>query len=162
MKRQKYNDSSVPISIQLLFNNEKLDIMKVLCLMNAFAKKSKKKRKVSEVVFYYSLVNFNLINLFEDEVDMKKVSTPSPNLYFRFQKNVKEILLDMSHLGFLEVTGDVSKKLDEVTVKLLPEGKHFFEQHRSVFFSNLKEKYINTFDKVAFSTENVKVIKGMI
>ncbi|GAB6432578.1 hypothetical protein bcgnr5372_48740 [Bacillus luti] len=162
MKYQKHNDSSVPVSIQLLFNNEKLDIMKVLCLMNAFFNKSKKKRKVSEILFYYSLVDFNLITLFEEEIDKNNVFAPSPNLYFRFQQNINGILLNMSYLEFLEVTGDVSKKLDEITVKLLPKGKQFFQEHKSAFFSNLQEKYISTFDKVNFSTENVKVIKGML
>ncbi|MED4447219.1 hypothetical protein P9299_29920 [Bacillus cereus] len=162
MKYQKHNDSSVPVSIQLLFNNEKLDIMKVLCLMNAFLNKSKKKRKVSEILFYYSLVNFNLITLFEEEIDMNNVFAPSPNLYFRFQQNIKGILLNMSHLEFIEVTGDVSKKIDEITVKLLPKGKQFFQEHKSEFFSNLQEKYISALDKVSFSTENVKVIKGML
>ncbi|PGZ57862.1 hypothetical protein COE58_24235 [Bacillus cereus] len=148
---------SVPPSIELLFNNEKLDLMKILCLMYAFTLESKKRRKVSEIMFYYSLVNFDLIKSFENN----KSFTPSSNLYFRFQTKINGILLNMSHLQLINLQGDLTKKLDDITVQLNPLGKLIFEEMDSVFFSNLKKEYTNAFKKVKFSASNMKVIKGI-
>ncbi|MDF2085657.1 hypothetical protein [Bacillus pseudomycoides] len=152
---------SVPPSIELLFNNEKLDLMKILCLMYAFTLKSKKRRKVSEIMFYYSLVNFDLIKLFEDSEENKKSLTPSPNLYFRFQTKINGILLKMSHLQFINLQGDLTKKLDDITVQLTPIGTVVVEEVDSVFFSNLKREYTNAFEKINFSASNMQVIKGI-
>ncbi|OOR02915.1 hypothetical protein BW900_29835 [Bacillus mycoides] len=152
---------SVPLSIELLFNNEKLDLMKILCLMYAFMLESKKRRKVSEIMFYYSLVNFDLIKLFEKSEENNKSFTPSSNLYFRFQTKVNGILLNMSHLQLINLQGDLNKKLDDITVQLNPQGKLIFEEMDSVFFSNLKKEYTNAFKKVKFSASNMQVIKGI-
>lgn len=154
-------NTSVPPSIELLFNNEKLDLMKTLCLMYAFSSKSNKRRKVSEIMFYYSLVNFDFIKLFEVNEENWNGFIPLPNLYFRFQTKINRILLNLSHLQFIELKGELTKKLDEVTVQLTPTGKEFFEKIELEFFSNLEEEYTNVFDKVVFSSSNLKVIKGV-
>jgi hypothetical protein len=162
MKNQMYNKSSVPISIKLIFDNEKLDLMKLLCLINAFSNHNKKKsRKISEVLFYYSLVNFELIRLFDKEKGIQKSFSPSPNLYFRFQTKINKLLLCMSHLKFIEIKGDTSLKFDDIKIKLSPIGKQFFENHNTDYFLNLHGKYINTFNKVEFSIDNLKIIKGI-
>jgi hypothetical protein len=161
MEIKKNKSLSVSLSIQLLFDNEKLDLMKVLCLMFSFSKQSNKRRKVSEILFYYSLVNFDLIKLFEEEMEKQNEFSPSPNLYFRFQRKINEILLNLSHLQFVELSGDISNKLDDIKVKLKPAGKKFFEEHNSEYFGDLQEKYISVLDEVSFSAENVKVIKGV-
>lgn len=151
----------VPPSIELLFNNEKLDLMKVLCLMYAFTLKSKKRRKVSEIMFYYSLVNFDLIKLFEDSEENKMGIIPSPNLYFRFQTKINQILLNMSHLKFINLQGDLTKKLGDITVQLNSEGAAAFEEVDSVFFSNLKVEYTKALEKVKFSASNMQIIRGV-
>lgn len=161
METQKNNPSSVPPSIQLLFNNEKLDLMKVLCLICTFSNQSKKHRKVAEIMFYYSLVNFDLILLFEEGTKKQNSFAPSPNLYFRFQTKINGILLTMSNLKFVVVRGDISKKLDDITVQLTPIGKQFFEEQNSEFFTILQEKYTSAFEKVDFTIDNIKVIKGI-
>ncbi|MGM0878643.1 MAG: hypothetical protein ACQEWV_29155 [Bacillota bacterium] len=161
METQKNKPLSVPPSIQLLFDNEKLDLMKVLCLMFAFSKQSNKRRKVSEILFYYSLVNFDLIKLFEEGMEKQNGFSPSPNLYFRFQRKINEILLIMSHLQFIVVRGDISKKLGDITVQLTPKGRQFFAEQNSEFFSTLQKKYTSAFDTVSFSLDNIKAIKGV-
>jgi len=161
MSRNNENLLTVPPSIELLFNNEKLDLMKVLCLMYAFSRQSNKRRKIGEILFYYSLVNFNLLRLFEENEVSHNGSVPSPNLYFRFQKKINSIILNMSNLEFVTVHGDISKKLDDITVQLRPKGKAFFEEQSSGFFESLQKKYTATFEEVAFSASNLKVLKGM-
>lgn len=152
---------SVPPSIRLLFDNQKLDLMKVLCLMFAFSNQSNKRRKVSEILFYYSLVNFDLIRLFEKGTEKQNGFSPSPNLYFRFQTKINEIILIMSHLQFVVVRGDLSKKLGDITVQLTPKGSQFFAEQNSEFFSTLEENYTSAFNTVSFSLDNIKFLKGV-
>lgn len=159
MEQQKKYNSSVPTSIELLFNNEKLDVMKVLCLMNALASKSNKQRKIEELIFYYSLVNFDLAYLFNNDIDDKAGFTPSVNQYFRFQIKINDILLVMSHLNFIEIKGEMSNKLDELKVKLLLPGKEFFQKNCSIYFQDLFEKYIEVCEVIEYSSENVKKIR---
>ncbi|MDM5224568.1 hypothetical protein QUF86_28450 [Peribacillus sp. NJ11] len=161
METQENRPFSVPPSIQLLFDNEKLELMKVLCLMFSFSNQSNKRRKVSEILFYYSLVNFDLINLFAEGTEKQNGFAPSPNLYFRFQTKINDILLIMSHLQFVSVRGDISKKLGDITVQLTPKGRQFFSEQNSEFFSTLQENYTSAFNTVSFSMDNLKVIKGV-
>lgn len=159
MKVQKNNKSTVPLSIQLLFNNEKLELMKVLCLMNAFSNQSNKQRKVEELLFYYGLVNFNLIYLIDSKNDKEHDFTPSPNQYFRFQIKIKNILLVMSHLQFIGINGEISKKIEESKVKLLPLGKKFFENNKTEYLDDLYNKYIEMSETISYSSVNIKKIK---
>ena len=41
-----------PESIQILFDNPKLEIIKILCLLNALVKYSKKQRTIEEILFW--------------------------------------------------------------------------------------------------------------
>ena len=59
----------VPKNIKLLFENRQLDIMKVLSLLQVLRNKSKKKfYTVEEIIFYYSLVNFDLIKILDEDI----------------------------------------------------------------------------------------------
>ncbi|AIZ59296.1 MULTISPECIES: hypothetical protein [Bacillus] len=151
--------SSVPISIQLLFNNQKLDIMKVLCLMNALSIQNKKQRKVEEILFYYSLVNFDLAKIFHDDIDNIDKFTLSPNQYFRFQTKINEILLIMSHLQFIEVKGKMYNKIGELKVKLISSGEKFYHDNKSEYLNSLFNKYVEMYTKISYSAENAKRIK---
>jgi hypothetical protein len=149
----------VPQSIKLLFENEKLDLMKTLTLLYAFVlhSKRKKKRKVSEVVFYYSLVNFDLIRLFVDQADKSKIS---PNLYFRFQIKINRILLKLSHLDFIEIKGTLNEKIDDLLIELTPKGVMFFKELNLPILLKLTEKYINALNRVNCTAANIKILKG--
>lgn len=155
----KYN-KVVPTSIQLLFNNDKLDFMKVLCLLNALDTESNKQRKVEELLFYYSLVNFDLSSLFDVHKYDKIGFLPSTNQYFRFQTKINGILIAMSDLKFIEIRGEMSNKLDELKVKLLLSGKVFFEENQTNYFKVLFDKYIDVNKKIKYSSENMKKLRG--
>jgi hypothetical protein len=147
MVQQNNRDMSSPYSIELLFNNEKLEFMKTLCLMYVFLAQSKKRRKISEIIFYYSLGE-----------QVQKI--PSHNLYFRFSNKINTIILKMSHLKFVSVQGDLMKKFDDITVQITPLGKEFFEDIRTDYFINLEKRYINMLNEIKFSSHNMRIIKG--
>ncbi|MDT9027885.1 hypothetical protein [Rossellomorea yichunensis] len=159
MKREKDLNFSVPASIQILFNNQKLEIMKILCLLNALSTQNNKQRKVEELLFYYSLVNFDLIDLFNSVPDNNDKFPPSPNQYFRFQTKINEILILMSHFQFIEIRGKLSDKQENLKVKLLIQGKKFYEDNSSDYLNSLFEEYVKLYKTIAYTTENVKKVK---
>lgn len=159
MNKSINNVSIVPPSIELLFNNEKLDLMKFLCLLYAFSLKSNRKIKVSELLFYYGLVNFNLRIVLEKNTDKTGIVVePSITLYFRFQSKIQKIILDISFLKFATLNGDLSKKLDEITLKITPKGKSIIEELDSPFFKELTSNYVEVIDSVKFKASNLKII----
>lgn len=145
---------SVPISIELLFENKKLELMKVLCLIYSVSLKSKRYVSISEIVFYFALVNFNLINIFED---INK--TTSPNLFFRFQSRISNIIIHMNNLDFIDLKANLFTKTDDIKIRISNTGKEFYIENNSVFFEELQEKYISTFEKVNYTFSNLKILK---
>ncbi|MEK4454012.1 hypothetical protein [Paenibacillus sp. FSL L8-0506] len=152
-------DKSTPLSIQLLFNNSKLDLIKTLILLFSFSLTGAKKyRKLQEIVFYYSLVNFNLIAVFnENRVDDHLLSI---NQYYRFQSSINQILLHLWQLEFIEVKGDLSIKTLDIGVRLTVKGKLFVEELKSDYFHALINDYSNSLDSIKYSSENLKKLKG--
>ena len=156
MKQKK--QSTVPPSIKLLFKNDSLDIIKTICLLYSFYLMNKKKfNKVSDIVFYFSLVNFNLVKLFEKDENNKKVS---PNLYFRFQAKINQIVLELSHLKFIEIKGDLTNKTNDLGVKLTSEGVDFLMELDKEFFIKLTDEYISVINKVESTSTTHKIIRG--
>ncbi|MUG46966.1 hypothetical protein QNH46_01460 [Paenibacillus woosongensis] len=146
--------SSVPSSIELLFENDKLDIMKILCLIYALSVKRQRYIKASEILFYFALVNYNLIGIFGGNDCIT-----SPNLYFRFQARFKPLLISMEKLGLLELNANVFTKPEDIKFKITIKGRGFFEENKSEFFIELQEKYLETFELVKFTSENSKKLK---
>lgn len=150
---------STPPSIQLLFDNTKLDIAKILILLRVSSLKRKLKyNKISEIVFYYSLVNFELIKLYEPEADGTDII--STNQYFRFQTNICQIILEMSQVGLIEVKGDFTVKSEELGVRITSTGIDFVESLTSNYFAKLSDEYTRVIKLVKFTSENIKKVKG--
>lgn len=155
---EKIRDSAPP-SVQLLFENTKLDLAKVVLLLYAYSLQSQKKyRKVSEIVFYYSLVNFNLIKLYES--NNQNDDLISTNQYFRFQFNISWIILQLSQLEFIEVKGSLSVKTDDIGIRLAPDGLSFVKTLDFDYFKALIDNYVHALKTVEYSKDNLKRIKG--
>jgi hypothetical protein len=161
LKLKKKNKSIVPPSIELLFDNKRLEIVKTMCLLYAFYLKNNKKfNKVSDIVFYYSLVNFDLINLFEENNKSRHLST---NLYFRFQTKINQILLELSNLKYIDIKGDLSYKTDDIGVRLTIKGAEFLKGIEEVeFISKLVNEYTSVLSKIESTSINKNKLKGGI
>jgi hypothetical protein len=148
----------VPPSIKLLFDNEQLEMLKTLCLLYAFYLSSKKKfNKVSDIVFYYSIVNYDLIKLIETSGDKNNIS---PNLYLRYQTKVNKILLKLSFLNYIEIKGDLSYKTKDLGIRLTNQGVEFLMVKESKYFSKLIDEYISVLSKIGNTSENRSKLKG--
>ena len=154
MLDDKHGYFSLPSSIEFLFENEKLDIVKILCLLYSISVKSQRYATISEVLFYFSLVNYNLVRIFEDE----KYSE-SPNQYFRLQMRLNPILIKMENLNLIEIKANIFSKTEDIKLKITSEGKSFYEANETDYLKKLQDKFMNVFIKVQFTKANEKKLK---
>lgn len=155
-----FNESDtlmVPPYIKLLFDNSQLRLMKTLCLLYAGYSKSKKFYKVQDISFYYSLVNFDLLRVFDLNNNSEDVSR---NLYYRFNQNINQIILELSNLKFVEVKGDINTNVYDLGIKLTKEGNEFIEGLEIDYFLELIEKYSNVISTVESNATNKNLLKG--
>ncbi|WP_346234887.1 hypothetical protein MKY04_18080 [Lysinibacillus telephonicus] len=151
--------SLVPPSIELLFNNEQLELIKTLCLLYAFYLKSNRKfNKISDIVFYYSLINFDLIRIFDG--NKNNTIKLERNLPFRFQTKINNILLELSNLNYVVVKGELSYKINEISVKLTSEGIDFVNEINIPFITELIEKYSFAINNIESTSANKNTIVG--
>lgn len=152
------NDKQTPLSIQLLFDNSDLDLIRTLLLLFSFNLIGRKKyHKLQEVVFYYSLINFDLITILNE----KKVNEHllSINQYYRFQFNVNQIVLQLCKLDFIEVKGDLGTKTLDISVRLSEKGGAFANELQSDYFKALIDNYSTIISNVKYSSENLKKLR---
>jgi hypothetical protein len=153
-------ESFVPPSIRLLFDNSQLEMIKTLCLLYAYYQKSKRKVvKIPDIVFYYSLVNFGMIKLIESN---GAKGDASRNLYYRYQQGVNQVILEMVHLNFIEVKGSVTSRPSQIGVRLTEQGSDFVEKLEINYFSDLINEYLSVIGLVDSNSENKKKLKGVI
>src|SRR5690606_23400514 len=126
------------------------DSVRTLLLLYSFSLQSKiKYRKISEIAFYYSLVNFNLINLFDSEE--KGGVALSRNLYFRFQFKINQIVLLLSQLAFIDVKGNLGTKIGDIGIRLSTSGISFVEKLDSDYFINLVNEYTDVLSTIEYT-----------
>lgn len=152
------NSTFVPQSIKLLFDNNQLELIKTLCLLYAFYKESTRKYyKLTDIVFYYCLVNFDLLKLIEEREDKGEISR---NLYYRFQQNINQIILELSNLQYVEIKGDVTTKTSDLGIRLTKKGMEFVEGLELHYFSELIEEYSSVINTVDNNMKNRNKIRG--
>lgn len=141
-----------PESIQILFDNPKLEIIKILCLLNALVKYSKKQRTIEEILFYYSVVENNKIN---NSKDIELVS----NNFYRFETKINRLLILMNTLGFIQINGKLTDEFEKIKIKLSLKGQSFFEENINFYLDSLFNEYVNCINQVPYSKSVLKKIK---
>lgn len=156
-----FNDKDsfvVPPSIKLLFNNNQLELIKTLCLLYVLYRESNKKfNKVQDIVFYYSLVNFNMIKFVETTEDKGE---PSRNLFYRFHQNINQVILELSNLQFIEINGNITFNISDLGIRLTNKGSEFIEGLEFDFFLELINEYTNAISMVDNNSVNKNKLKG--
>ncbi|PRP55204.1 hypothetical protein ACRV5I_11245 [Bacillus halotolerans] len=159
MSKLNIKYSFVPPSIKLLFNNSQLEMIRTLCLIYSFYQQSKRKFiKIEEVVFYYCLVNFDMIRLIESEDDQVSIRT---NLNYRYQQNVNQIILELGNLKFIELNGNLNFKSSQLKVRLTHQGHDFIQKLEINYFSELIKEYSRVINLIDSNQKNQKKLKGV-
>ncbi|GMA63739.1 hypothetical protein NZD89_00275 [Alicyclobacillus fastidiosus] len=153
------DDRVVPPSVQLLFENEVLDLTKTAVLMDVLTSRRRKRfRKVSEIVFYYSIANFNLASLFAS--NRMIFNGYSANRYFRFETVVNNLLLRLFQMDYIEIKGNLNVRSSDLEVALTLAGLSFVKHLKSDYFTRLSEQYLYTLNTIDFSPANIKILRG--
>lgn len=159
----KRNDSDtfvVPPYIRLLFDNNQLELMKTLCLLFSLSQKSKRKfNKISDIIFYYSIVNFDMSKIIESNEESGEMSR---NLYYRFQENINQIILGLLNLGFAEIKGEITSKTADLGIRLTKEGLEFVDGLEIDYFAKLIIEYSSVIDMVDNNSKNKNLLKGVL
>lgn len=103
----------LPVEIDLLFDNKKLDILKYLGILYQ-AKKKFKKRKLDleQLLYYYTILYF----------ESNATNTPLIYKYLRDKKRINEIVIYLENLELIEIYGDISTRLNNLKVSISEAG----------------------------------------
>ena len=149
----------VPPSIRLLFDNNQLELIKTLCLLfSLYLNSNRRFNKLPDIVFYYSLVNFDMLKIIKSNEDTIDASR---NLYYRFQEKINQIILELINLGFVEIKGEITSNTNSLGVRLTREGFEFVKDLGIDYFYKLINEYSSVIDMVDNNTKNRNLIKGV-
>lgn len=158
MMAKWYN--TTPENIKLLFENEQLNLLKVLTLLQILKTISQKKfYTVEDIVFYYSLVNFDLIKLLNEDAEHL---VKNKNRYLRFSKLINQVILELNDLNYIDIKGDLLSKKEKLGIRLNKEGEAFVETFDSEYFLKLKEIYRSIITDISNDLLKKNKIKGLL
>ena len=158
MMENSYNRT--PENIKLLFENEQLNLLKVLILLQILKTRSQKKfYTVEDIVVYYSLVNFDLIKLLNEDAEYL---VKNKNRYLRFNKSINQVILELNDLNYIDIKGDLLSKKEKLGIRLNKEGEAFVETFDSEYFLNLKEIYRSIITDISNDLLKKNKIKGLL
>ncbi|MGE7112785.1 hypothetical protein [Lysinibacillus sp. NPDC047702] len=158
MRYSKNELYTVPPYINLLFNNNQLELLKTLCLLFALSVESKKKfNKVSDLIFYYGLVHFDMLKILKGDEDDLVISR---NRYFRYRQNINQIILELFNLDFIEIKGTIEVKTSDIGIRLNKKGLIFFQELNNSYFSELVEKSLSVISMIDNNSTNKSILEG--
>lgn len=122
--------SNLPKSVEILFNNPKLDIAKALIIIYILSNR-KKSIKVGEYI-YYSIIN----NCYDENVSSEINLRCS---YFEINNTLKLTLLNLCNLGYIELDNKDCKSLIDLYIVIKDKGKKVAVELQGAYYEHLKE-----------------------
>lgn len=147
----------LPLSIELLFQNKKLDIISLLCILSCFHKK-RKGVTVDEATFYYSIVTSGAEISINDKVwdinDARAKVEVDANLML-IRERVKEIVIVLTNVGYV----DFEFSNEHVQLKINKSGLDIVNSLSSGYFSEIINKTNDIKEIIRFNKTNEKRIE---
>lgn len=104
----------LPLEIDLLFDNKKLDVFQYLCILHySRTHFNMKKLSFEQLLFYYTIIYF-----YEN-----KINFPLINIYLRNKKNLNAMVIYLSNLGFINIEGDVTTPTNKLKISITELGQ---------------------------------------
>lgn len=134
----------LPIEIDLLFDNKKLDILKYLGILY-YANGNLKKRKlnIEQLLYYYSMLYFETSN----------TNAPMIYKYLRDEKRIHEIVIYLENLGFVEVHGDIFTRLNSLMISISEAGIEAIDSWQSESIGVYLKQISNVMGKYTYGTK---------
>lgn len=140
------HEFSLPLEIDLLFDNKKLDALKYLAILYNIKKYSKKKTVNLEQTLYYYLV-------LEFENDTSKM--PLINRYLRDYKNIKQTMIYLYNLDFCKVIGDITVPTQKIKLSLTEKGIQIIESWDSDLLKLYIQDTKTVMDRHPYETKTI-------
>ncbi|MGL5901230.1 MAG: hypothetical protein ACRCZO_00965 [Cetobacterium sp.] len=135
------------MNLNLLFKNLVLDSMICLCIFEKM--KRKKSITILEISFYYSIV---VNSIYPDR--------PLNKTYFKFQDNIKDVLMILFENEFISVIELDKFKLSNNTFKITDIGIKKASNLQSEYFFKVKSHLDNALKE--YSKINMKILKKVV
>jgi len=147
----------LPLSVELLFQNKKLDIISLLCTLSCFYKK-RKGVTVDEITFYYSIVTSDAEISINGQVwDMNdaraKVEVDANLMLIR--ERIKEFVIILTNMGYV----DFEFANEQVHLKINKSGLDIVNSLSSGYFTNIISKTNEVKEIIRFNKTNEKRIQ---
>lgn len=154
-------DVKLPILVDVLFDNQQLELTRIMCVLSCFPK-SRKGINVCALTYYYALS----VSEFEFYIDteQQELRYNVVNLYMDFQSKVKQLIIKLSNMNYIEVFGGVEIGINNVRVKLSKDGFEFIKDFENEYFHNLIKSIesIKKNHKYSKSLENELFERGIL
>ncbi|CAH0122772.1 hypothetical protein PAE9249_05363 [Paenibacillus sp. CECT 9249] len=149
-------NSNLPASLRLLFNNPFLEMMNVLLVINAFSKRSG--LNIRHILFYYSVAVSDIELPSLEKNENKYDSLDNENIYFDIQRQIKNILINLYSQNYISIS---QEKNDNYMCSITTEGKEIVAQLESSYFKKMQEKINLIKEQIKYSVEAEKFIMGV-
>lgn len=149
-------NSNLPVSLRLLFNNPFLEMINVLMVINTFNKR--KGLKIRHILFYYSLSMSDSDSLIVERKSVFNSPNDSENIYFYIQNQIKRILLNLHSQKYITIIND---KNNDFICSITEEGKVVLAQLESSYYKKLQERINIIKTQTKYSVEAEKNILGV-
>lgn len=135
---------NLPLEIDLLFDNKKLDILKYLGILYQVKTKTKKRKlNLEQLLYYYTILYYETSN----------TSTPLIYKYLRDKKRISEILIYLENLKFVQVHGDVFTRLNGLQVSITELGIQSIGSWQSDSVSLYLNNILNVLEKYPYGSK---------
>lgn len=152
-----------PSAISVFLDNEELELARLICVLSNF-KGRKTGIRLSELVYYYTLS----VSEFEFETQICDIQTKARynivNLYVDFQSKVNGLVIKLSSIGYLSVSGDINSKYKDILIFNTKTGLDFANDLTSEYFLSLKARVerIKKYWKYSKGLENELFERGIL
>ncbi|EGO8274619.1 hypothetical protein PMT97_05975 [Enterococcus faecalis] len=142
--------SHLPIEIDLLFDNKKLDILKYLGILYQ-SKYNLRKRKINleQLLYYYSMLYFESVN----------TNTPMIYKYLRDKKRINEIIIYLENLGFIQIHGNMFTRLNSLKISISDAGIEAIDSWQSDSIGVYLKQILIVMEKYPYGANNSKFQK---
>lgn len=148
-----YYLKQLPPSIRLLFSNEYLECLMLLCILKVF--KNKIKGLALEEILYY----FTILKSLETEKKGYKVNyIYIQNTYFYLMNNLKTSIIYLSNDYLIDI--NVDKKNENILLKVVisDKGKKVIDELESDYYREIFEKCQYIKQNLPYNTENKSIV----
>lgn len=149
------NKEFVPLGAKLIFNNEYLDVVSLLCTLYCF---NRRKLSLQEIIFYNSILMSDISIVVKDKtfsMDQSKSKTDIDIEFMKMDQKVFKILILLTNLEYVDIIDN-----NNLQFKINKKGIEIVDNLDSEYYKELVilGKYLNK--QLKYNKTNVKTVIG--